>query len=116
VCKQAKSVPFIFRPPCKSLIINLKVQNWSSPAVWRSHIYTTSIIRKIIVTDWIKKHQAALTHKLSQEINSLYVYGNIYYHVQGAASVFKHSLQKELVSKMLQIMGKWEDTSTDYWI
>jgi hypothetical protein len=31
-------------------------------------------------------------------------------------SVFKHSLQKEMASNMLQIMGKWEDTSTDYWI
>jgi len=48
-------------------------------------MYTTNIIIKIIITDWIKKRQAALTHKLSQVINSLYVYGNIYYHVQGAA-------------------------------
>jgi len=31
-------------------------------------------------------------------------------------SIFKHSLQNELASNMLQIMGKWEDTSTDYWI
>jgi len=69
---------------------------------------------KIIITYWTKKHQAALTHKMSQVINSLYVYGNIYYHVQGAATVLKHSLQKELASKMLQIMGNWEDTSTDY--
>jgi hypothetical protein len=50
----------------------------------KSRMYTTSII-KIIVTDWIKKHQSALTHKLSQVINSLYIYGNIYCHVQGAA-------------------------------
>lgn len=98
---------------CKSLIINLKVQDWSSHAIWKSHIYT-SIIIKIIITYWTKKHQAALTHKMSQVINSLYVYGNIYYHVQGAATVLKHSLQKELASKMLQIMGNWEDTSTDY--
>jgi hypothetical protein len=69
----------------KSLIINLKVQNWSSPAIYKPHMYTTNIIIKIIITDWIKKRQAALTHKLSQVINSLYVYGNIYYHVQGAA-------------------------------
>jgi hypothetical protein len=60
----------------KSLIINPKVRNWSSPAIWKSHLYKTSIIIKI-VTDWIKKHQAALTDKVSQVINSLYVYGNI---------------------------------------
>jgi len=41
---------------------------------------------KIIIKHWIKKHQPALTYKLSEMMNSLYVYGNIYYHVLEATS------------------------------